>query len=106
MPRNLYAEDRIVDQEDALRHAERLQLLKSIVRELELFDHPNWSVFEGRLREIEDRGMEQLLICPEEEVRAARARVKLARDLLGLRDELDAKAAELRLELFGPTEEE
>lgn len=103
MPKDLFAEDRQVEQEEALRRADMFHLLRSIVRELELMEHPSWAFFRERLERLQVSETEKLISGGDAE--AARGRIKLLRYLLGLEEELRTKAAELRDELESPGED-
>lgn len=74
-----------------LRHEYRESLA-----ELELFEHPSWRYFEGRLLTEQGTQLKLLETAPLEDVPSVRARLQLARHLLGVPDRLAKRVAELR----------
>ena len=94
------------EKEDLRRERDIRSELSLIQDELELFQHPSWDMYIERLRSFVSKDMNSLVSCPIEEVAPIRARIKFTRHLLGLEQELQGKAADLRLKIQGPEDED
>ena len=69
--------------------------LESIRGQLEAYDSPLWDVFQVQLQEIESSALRDMVSGPTETMTLARERVKLARHLLSVPDDLRRERARL-----------
>lgn len=106
MSRDLFAEDREVEEQDLQRSYDLIERIADIERELELYSHPAWRYFSARLRKIEETAKEELIYGEPDRVAPARERIKLARDLAKVEEQLRDELAETRAELKAPQDEE
>lgn len=88
--------------EDSLATQRRLD---EIGAELELYRHPLWEHFARRLASEEIKSLESMVNGPPEEMPLARERVKLARHLARIPENLAAEQARL-LDQLKPDEED
>lgn len=105
MPKDLFREDREVEQETLRAARDKRAVLAGIEAELELFRHPAWRLFQTRLEELVENDRQFLESCPVEDVPATRAKIKAHRHLLGLEARLQGMGAELREALASPEED-
>ena len=105
MPKDLFS-DSEAEKENLQRERDLRGELSLIQEELELYSHPAWSMYSDRLESMVVKDMDALVSCAIEEVAPIRARIKHTRHLLGLERELQGKAADLRLKIQGPEDED
>lgn len=99
MSKDLFAEDREVEQEALLVTRAGRADLAAIEEELELFRYPAWRLFQARLEALVESDRAHLENCPVEDVPATRAKIRAHRHLLGLEARLQGMGAEIRAAL-------